>query len=334
VTATAAGRFDHYSDFGGTANPQFGLEWRPTTKLLVRADYGRSFQAPSLSELYSPQSTFTQTVQDPRRNSETVTVPYVSGGNPNLLPQTGSSRSFGVVYSDPQRLGLTLSLNDWKIVERNAVNYLYPELLLSSEALFPGRVGRAPSVGGEPGPITSLDATDANYGEIDVSGVDASASLTIHTVAGAFTPTVSATEVYKFDAAITPGSPTQSVVGNEVEGTGGPSLFSPRWKGSTGLSWKRGPYQASFAARYVGRYLDAGGYSAGNDWLYDLFMRCDLGRLLFRDDSWLSGAHLSFGVVNLTNKLPAYAHNPNIGYDPGESDIRGRYLYGEIGVKL
>ncbi|HEY0341789.1 MAG TPA: TonB-dependent receptor, partial [Steroidobacteraceae bacterium] len=335
LTATAAGRFDHYSDFGGTTNPQFGLEWRPLTKLLVRADYGRSFQAPTLAELYSPQSTFSQTVQDPRRNNETVTVPYVSGGNPNLLPESGYSRSFGVVYSDPGLLGgFMLSLNDWTIVERNSVNYLYPAILLANESLFPGRVIRDPSGGPTPGPITGLDATDANYGEISASGVDATVKLTIKTMLGSFTPNVAATTVYKFDAAITPGSPSQSVVGNEVEGTGGTSLFSPRWKGTTGVGWSKGPYQANFAARYVGPYLDPSGYRAGNDWLYDLFVRCELGQVLFADRSALRGTHLSFGVVNLTNKLPAYAHDAGLGYDPGESDIRGRYLYGEIGVKF
>ena len=40
---TAAGRYDDYSDFGSTFNPQFKLQWRPTTDVTLRASYGEGF---------------------------------------------------------------------------------------------------------------------------------------------------------------------------------------------------------------------------------------------------------------------------------------------------
>lgn len=47
-----AGRYDHYSDFGNTFNPQLGLRYTPLANLLIRASYGEGFRAPTLADLY------------------------------------------------------------------------------------------------------------------------------------------------------------------------------------------------------------------------------------------------------------------------------------------
>ena len=41
-----AGRYDNYSDAGGTFNPKFGLSWRPFRALGLRGNWGTSFRAP------------------------------------------------------------------------------------------------------------------------------------------------------------------------------------------------------------------------------------------------------------------------------------------------
>lgn len=46
----AAIRHDHYSDFGSTTNPKFGITWEPISDLRLRGSYGTSFRAPTLSE--------------------------------------------------------------------------------------------------------------------------------------------------------------------------------------------------------------------------------------------------------------------------------------------
>ncbi|MFC3152054.1 TonB-dependent receptor plug domain-containing protein [Litoribrevibacter euphylliae] len=49
----AGGRYDHYSDFGGTLNPRASLtwSWRPQMRFLV--SYGSAFRAPTFSELFN-----------------------------------------------------------------------------------------------------------------------------------------------------------------------------------------------------------------------------------------------------------------------------------------
>ena len=52
----AAIRSDHYSDFGSTTNPKVSLRFQPTQSVLLRGSYGKGFLAPSLYQLFSPQT--------------------------------------------------------------------------------------------------------------------------------------------------------------------------------------------------------------------------------------------------------------------------------------
>ncbi|HJW30015.1 MAG TPA: TonB-dependent receptor [Saprospiraceae bacterium] len=68
-TLTTGGRFDHYSDFGSTFNPRLSLVWNLSPSLTSKLLYGRSFRAPSFTELYG--------------NSQLALV-----GDPHLKPET------------------------------------------------------------------------------------------------------------------------------------------------------------------------------------------------------------------------------------------------------
>ncbi len=66
---TAGLRYDHYSDFGSTANPRFALVWDVTSQFTSKLLYGRAFRAPTFAEQGN--------VNNP-----------VLLGNPNLNPET------------------------------------------------------------------------------------------------------------------------------------------------------------------------------------------------------------------------------------------------------
>ncbi|MFC1844578.1 TonB-dependent receptor plug domain-containing protein [Thermodesulfobacteriota bacterium] len=69
LTFTAGVRHDHYSEFGGTTNPRFGLVWGFIEKADLKLLYGEAFRAPNFAELYN--------LPNP-----------VVWGNPNLNPET------------------------------------------------------------------------------------------------------------------------------------------------------------------------------------------------------------------------------------------------------
>src|SRR5690606_32082957 len=46
-----AARYEHYSDFGEDVTPKFGLRWQPVDTLSLRATYGESFKAPTVTDM-------------------------------------------------------------------------------------------------------------------------------------------------------------------------------------------------------------------------------------------------------------------------------------------
>jgi iron complex outermembrane recepter protein len=52
-----AARYDQYSDAGSTFNPKIGLRFQPMKELVVRTSYNTGFRAPTLDELYVPNTT-------------------------------------------------------------------------------------------------------------------------------------------------------------------------------------------------------------------------------------------------------------------------------------
>lgn len=327
-----AGRDDHYDQFGSKATPQISAEWRPTRSLLFRGSYSRSFRAPSLEDLDGPvQTGGVALVSDPRRSGQTTIVNYTTGGNPSLQPEIGESTTFGLVYTSVAIPDLRLSLTDWRVEENDSIQSLQPQVLVDNENLFPGNVIRNSA-----GVITAINGTFINFGSIVVQGLDYRADYTLHTLAGDFSPSASATQTYRYESALLPGLPdTDRLSAANADGN-----WAPRWKISGNLAWKQGPYAAHIDGRYVGRYsdyqplLNGSTLTLGDFWLFDANFRFAFGQLLPADD-WLRGAYAELGGVNLFDKLPQFSmyNGGVVGYDPSQGDLRGRFVYVQFGVK-
>ncbi|WP_129778439.1 TonB-dependent receptor [Peristeroidobacter soli] len=327
---TLAGRFDDYDDFGSEWTPQVGLEWRPHAAWLIRADYGRAFKAPSLYALHRPQVVSnTCTIVDPLRNHEGGITTCVSGGNPGLDPETGRSTSFGVVYADEQNPDLQLSITHWDLRLEHAVQSLSPQTLIDNEPLFGANVTRASScIGGLPCPITRVDSTAVNFGELQVAGLDYRAAYAIAIGRGKLQPSLAATQTYKYDVSLIPGAPSVDAAGF-AQSSGN---WAPRWRGSASLAWQSAALSTRVVGRYVGRYTDYDGdRRIGNFWLMDASAQINPGAYLPQSRLMQSFA-IDVGVVNLLDRLPQVSsfQSSIVGYDPAQGDIRGRYVYVQL----
>lgn len=110
----ASARYDHYSDFGDTFNPRFAASLLPVEWLTFRGAYGKSFVAPDLAQLYSPQSitqSNTAFILPPGANN----ILIVTGGNPNLKPQKATTWSLGLDIKVPFAEGLRASLTYYNV---------------------------------------------------------------------------------------------------------------------------------------------------------------------------------------------------------------------------
>jgi len=333
LAATLAGRYDSYSDFGSKATPQFGAEWRPAAALLIRGTYGQAFKTPALPIEHLPVQTFQNySVVDPLLGNQTERVTLVTGGNTNLLPETGQSRTLGLVYSSKAIPGLEVLVTNWRLDNDKSVQFLSAQAIINNEILFPNNVIRAPGQNGQPGPITRVDSRALNFGKTSVAGIDYQIDYKYQTRFGRFIPSLSATDTYHYTTAVQPGVPATDRLSIATDD----GNFSPRWKGTAALGWELGPYGANAGGRYVGRYQDYDNTAQiGNFWLYDANFSYALGKVVAPSNERLQGAHIELGGVNIFNRLPQYSNfgGGYFGYDPAESDIRGRFLYLKLGAK-
>ncbi|GAA3916671.1 TonB-dependent receptor [Litoribacillus peritrichatus] len=93
---TTGVRFDHYSDFGSTANPRLALVWATTDTITSKFLYGRAFRAPSFNDLYSENN------------------PVVLGNN-GLEPETIDSYELVLNHEISPQLQYTLNLFYYEI---------------------------------------------------------------------------------------------------------------------------------------------------------------------------------------------------------------------------
>ncbi|HET9032388.1 MAG TPA: TonB-dependent receptor, partial [Dokdonella sp.] len=171
LSVDLASRYSDYDTFGDTVNSKVGLRWKPIDQLLFRGTWAEGFRAPTISDLYGGGSQtfsfFTDPCdvqfggsQDPgsstrancRRdlgpaadnfrqlgqgftpvttaNSQTP-VPFTSGSNPFLQPETATSKTLGVVWSPNFVNGLNFGLDWWRIRVENTIVADSPGQILS-----------------------------------------------------------------------------------------------------------------------------------------------------------------------------------------------------------
>ncbi|HTN49351.1 MAG TPA: TonB-dependent receptor, partial [Burkholderiaceae bacterium] len=329
LEAQLALRYDAYSDFGSTTNPKVALRWQPATSLLLRGSWGTGFRAPPLYNLSEPSSTsgFVGPIADPVRCPVTGSpddceafVQVVSGGNPNLHPETSRQWNFGGVW-EPLR-GLSFGADFWNIRQDGVISPLDPENT-ANYLRYPDRVTRGPvdpAYPNLPGPITQFDASVINMGATQTSGVDVTLKWAgPPTAVGNFSAALLGTYVLQFDTQI--NGVSVSLLGNAIDGTP-----VPRWRSNLTLDWIFGPWGATLAWLYSSGYVESipsqtpglqREVGAAQDW--------DLqGRY-----TGFAGWQLAAGIRNLLDRAPPFSRTSSFqfGFNPQVASPLGRVFY-------
>jgi iron complex outermembrane receptor protein len=339
LTLTTAGRYDHYSDFGGTYNQQYGVEWQVAAPFLLRGTHGTSFRAPSLFELFSPRSNSTGLVTDPRRGNAQTAVTIISGGNPDLGPEKARSTSVGFVIASKAKPAARLSVNYYHIVQNRRAVGFSQLVILANESAFASRVTRATPTpadiaAGFPGAIQTIDISATNFGKLKTSGFDFDLSGFFKTPIGSFSPRITATLVTKFETVDLPGSAPVDRVG-----VANPQGTIPKLRANAALDYSNGPVNLTATGRYTKGYADVntGGVRTGRHipdvWLFDAQAMLDLGQSA-PGSSWLRGLSLRAGVINLFDKKPPFSAVSGLGFDTSLADNRGRFGYLALSKKF
>lgn len=149
LSLSVAARYDDYSDFGSTTNPKYGLLWKVTEGLALRASYGRSYRAPVFNDMQTNNGAYVFSLPNPDAPGGRTTTMTVSNGNPDLGPERAKTWTGGFTFAPQAVPGLTVKANYYKIdySERIDVGYV-------------GSIGNLFSESTDPyGPILTFDPT-------------------------------------------------------------------------------------------------------------------------------------------------------------------------------
>jgi iron complex outermembrane receptor protein len=341
-------RYDHYSDFGSTTNPKFSVRWQPMRQLLLRGSWGTGFLAPTLYQLWNPNTPgLSQAgVSDPLRcpdpnapeaaNNPDCNTQYTVtfGGNPNLKPERARQTTLGFVLEPVS--GTSLGIDWFNMDLKDLVSNGIPIATILSPNLggqYASYVTRAAScppsqfVSNAPCPITAIDQRFVNLGEVKITGLDIDARYRSPAMSwGRITASLNGSYYIKYDVEQPDGSFAGFVSNNYAAVATG---VTPRWKHYATLTWAYGPWATTVAQTFQSSYIDVLLDPNGNTRRVSSMSLWDLQGSYSGFKNWT----FTLGVKNLFDTNPPLT-NQNLtfqaGYDPSYYDPRARFIYARV----
>lgn len=330
-----AARYDHYSDVGGSFNPKVALRWQPTPQLLLRGSFNKGFRAPTLFDLYGPQTTTnsSDTYDDPVLCPNGVPAPGANpniacgqqqfvrgGGNPDLSPERSRAYSAGIVVEPVKNL--TFSLDYWNIRLKDQISELAEQTLFSNFDKY-----RNLFVYDAAGTslLYVLAITD-NLGEMKTRGLDLSVAYRMpRTRFGNLSVNLDGTYVNKYDYQNEPGGPFTENAGRYADAT---PVF--RWRHNLLFTLARGDWSFNLVNRFMSHYTDQNTAVAP-----EFFNKVGHYSTWSLSATYTGNkkAALTAGIKNLFDEEPPFTNqvtNFQLGYDPRYTDPLGFTIYARV----
>lgn len=343
LSVSAAVRHDDYSDFGGTTNPKFALQYVPFDGLTLRGTYGKSFRAPTLSDM-NP-ATLGITVEDfvdPTSPTGFTRTLFLRGGNTNLGPEKATTWSLGADLEPPFLPGARLSFTYFNVnyVDRiESPGADRTALTATREPLLGNLVTRRPStalvasylalpqftgVPENPANILALvDGRKVNVGRLKTQGIEGVVSYQTDVGTGTLNAGVAGTYVINFKRAVLPTLPLVDV----VDTFGNPLKFRARGN----LGYSKGGFSIDSYVNYAAGYRNdtiTPVQKVPSYTTVDLSLRYRIAK----PGPLVSGITFSLDVQNLFDRDPPIVPNTTpLAFDPQVASVLGRYF--TVGVR-
>jgi iron complex outermembrane receptor protein len=346
---TGAARYSDYSTSGSTTTFSAGINWEPVEDLLFRGSWAEGFRAPSIGELFGTPSRFDQEVVDPcsgmtagtpanirtnciadgvpANNSYTqlnAQLPVITGGNPNLDPETSESWGFGAVWRPSFLPRLSLEANYYNIKVDGAIQAIDAGTLLgrcaeTGDALSCAAIDRSGS-----GQVTQIRGFLQNIASIETDGVD----LTLiyrggAGPAGTFNLTWTNTFLFNYHVTV-PATTGTTLIEREGTEQGSPDQAFPKFKSTGIVDWTLGEVGASLTGRYISHVVEGNGNELNARFYTDIQLRWNPG--------WLGGGlGFAIGANNLFDVDPPACFSCGLNnMDPTTYDVPGTFFYGRV----
>ncbi len=337
----AAYRYSDYNLAGGVETYMAGLQYEPFEQLMFRASYNRAIAAPSVSQLFAPQTEGFPAYTDPCWNgSAERTGPNASqvnalcaaqgapanfpqgnsqvralvGGNVNLAPEIADTYTFGAVWS-PEVAGDTLRLAvDWfryEIEER--IGSVGAASIVSrcfngqnanpSYSLSNQWCGFFERSSG--GVAENVRANAQNLGTMNVEGIDLQSDYGFDLGPGRINTSLAMTYLMEWQQQEDPAAPLTDQAGTIGEIFG--ETF-PEWKGRLSVGYAFSDYNLQWTMNYVDGMKVVNSNAARTDVVNGLAPKVSSYTLHRLTGSWnprqVDGLSLTLGVANLLDEEP------------------------------
>jgi len=382
LSLTGGYRTSDNNQSGSSESWKITADWTVNEWLRFRAGVQTAVRAPNIAELFAPQlngfPTFTN--QDPCNTSgpnasnaqfgrngangaqvqalcatqsavaggATYNQPAgqataITGGNPNLDPETADSFTAGFVLNSPIDTGfiddLYLSVDYWSIelegiiaavgaatIVQRCFNRDNANPTYSNANSWCQLFSREPSNGG----VINLAQFSTNQSFINTSGIDFVVGWGIDLGgAGSLDFNVISTWVEKYESQTTSVDPVNDFVGTIGATTGS---ATPEWRHTINTTWSMDALSLTGTARYIDSMVHSNTVTGGSPvtntgvdsmWYFDLRGTFDL----------TSNLTLRAGVNNVTDEQPPlYTPNVQANTDPSTYDVLGRRFF--VGFNL
>ena len=338
LEGNVAARHDRYNDVGNSDTYKASLRWQPMKNLVVRGGVGTGFRAPTLVELWIPQ-TLGASAQftDPRfPNNPNLQVNALTGGNPLLKPEKSKQASLGFVFQPMDAVSITADY--WKIDVNGIITAPSTQEIVSRfRAGDPAYAGLV--VLTADGQVDSTREINANVGSAKLEGIDVDVNAKFAVPGGNLNVNLNGTYMIKYDQT-SPGGTISRKVGTMVEANGDPVLEADgggvvlRWKHKLSATYTTGPWGITLAQNYYTGYrtgdrqIDGVPNFVPDQSIYDMNVSY----------TGIKNLRLAVGVKNLLDKNPPiYVPASNqfqAGYDISLYDARARFVYGSVNYKF
>jgi iron complex outermembrane recepter protein len=333
-----AARYENIQAVGSRTDPTISIRWEPiANSVAVRGSYGTSFRAPSLSAIDAPVSSAGGSALINPANGQFQDYTVVTGGNPNLKPETATYINYGIVLTPRFAPGLTVQLDRWLIDQKNIVIQTSPQFVL--DGIQPGSTFTAAN--GVPG----INSLYMNAAEQQVNGTDLDIDYRFRTdSAGLFDFRWSGTYLNSFKVNEDTGSGLVQYAGGTALATSLSQIAGlPKVRFLLAANWVCRALSATYLLHYTGSYEDPtipGGVEVNRYISHDIQLNLDFAKLL-ATDSWLSQLKLSVGANDLTNATVPIFYAGALGgglqangYDTSIVNPTGRFFYASVHLSI
>ncbi|MBC2667456.1 TonB-dependent receptor [Novosphingobium flavum] len=321
-----AGRYVNYSTSGSTAVWKVGLNWAVNDSIRFRGTYSKDFRAPKIDDLYSASSLRAGNTVIDFVNNKSANVNTLAGGNPKLKPEVAHTFTAGVVLQPSFIPRLQFSVDYFNIDLRDAITVPTPQEVVNrcaaGDQTFCAGILRDST-----GTITQVQVTTFNAQTLKTSGLDFELSYQIPLGSGELGLRTVATYTDRLISSTGSGSVDTA---GQLTGT----YATPKWRGSTTISYGQGPFNFRVLFNYVGpgKYDNTYGALDLNRNNYPAFLYTDLSAQYDVSDN----IQLYAKVENLLDTDPPLIAANTITVAAASSsqfyDMRGRVV--GVGARL